>query len=155
MKMQRTNSVGDQTSWHSGTQTHCRLVKRNFSFVCSVFCGGAAGWVFKYHCGLSMCEYFFVSVYSCSYSQCGLPWFQGMMSPIPPISGASLRDVLGSLVLSIVGGTKPLPASLTSTLLSPPFFLFRSSCHYWPFYSTHISSVGFGLLLVDGLFTCS
>ncbi|XP_016341212.1 pyridoxal-dependent decarboxylase domain-containing protein 1-like [Sinocyclocheilus anshuiensis] len=32
-------------------------------------------------------------------------------SRVPPISGGSLRDVLGSLILSIVGGTNPLPAS--------------------------------------------
>lgn len=50
---------------------------------------------------------------------------------IPPISGGSLRDVLGSLILSIVGGTNPLPApffhsfssSSSSFLLSFQFFL--------------------------------
>ena len=62
-----------------------------------------------------------VCVCSCGYSQCGLPWFQGEVSPIPPISGASLRDILGSLMLSIVGGIKPLPVFLTSPLSSFSF----------------------------------
>lgn len=71
-------------------------------------------WVFLYVC-----------VYNCSYSQCGLAWFQGVVSPIPPISGASLRDVLGSLMLSIVGGTKHLPVPNPPTL-SPPSVFFLS-----------------------------
>lgn len=71
-----------------------------------------------------------VCVYSCGYSQCGLPWFQGKVSPIPPISGASLRDFLGSLMLSIVGGTKPLPLTLTSPFPSVlPSLPFLASCH--------------------------
>lgn len=52
--------------------------------------------------------------------ECGLPRFQGKVSPIPPISGASLRDFLGSLMLSIVGGTPSLCLSpLTSS--TPPY----------------------------------
>lgn len=38
-----------------------------------------------------------------------VPWFQGAVchSRVPPLSAASLRDVLGSLILSIVGGIYP------------------------------------------------
>lgn len=38
-----------------------------------------------------------------------VPWFQGAVSHsrVPPLSAASLRDVLGSLILSIVGGIHP------------------------------------------------
>lgn len=52
----------------------------------------------------------------------GYPWFQGKVWSIPPISGASLRDILGSLMLSIVGGTKPLPSfrQLHLSIPSPP-----------------------------------
>lgn len=99
----------------------------NFSFisVSSIHCRAAVVWIFSttvfVTCeSASVCvSTFSLCIYSCSYSQCGLPWFQGMTSPIPPISGASLRDVLGSLMLSIVGGTKPLPVSLIPTSISP------------------------------------
>lgn len=62
-------------------------------------------------------DFLFVCLYNCSYSQCGLLWFQGVVSLIPPISRASLQDVLGSLMLSIVRGAKPLPIFLST--LSP------------------------------------
>lgn len=49
-----------------------------------------------------------------------VPWFQGAVchSRVPPLSAASLRDVLGSLILSIVGGIHP--RSLCSFAPSPP-----------------------------------
>lgn len=61
--------------------------------------------------------------------ECGLPRFQGKVSPIPPISGASLRDFLGSLMLSIVGGTpslclSPLTSSTPPLSLRPPLLPF-------------------------------
>lgn len=69
-----------------------------------------------------------VGVCSYGYSQCELPWFQGEVVQILPISGASLRDILGSLILSIVGGTKPLsfPSPPPSSFLSSYFSFFLS-----------------------------
>lgn len=93
--------------------------------------------------------------HSCSYSQCGLPWFQGMVASIPAISGASLRDVLGSLMLSIVGRTKPLPVALPHHPSPLILFFFFCSCHSLPFSFTYISSVVSELPLADTLFTSS
>lgn len=86
----------------------------------------------------------FLRLCGCGYSPCGLPWFQGKVWPIPPISGASLRDILGSLMLSIVGGTKPLSVSASSISSFPHLlFFFLSSCHSSPaFLLTHISTAG-------------
>lgn len=54
-----------------------------------------------------------------------VPWFQGAVSHsrVPPLSAASLRDVLGSLILSIVGGILPrslCPLAPSARCVSPP-----------------------------------
>lgn len=96
----------------------------------------------------------FLHMCGCGYSPCGLPWFQGKVWPIPPISGASLRDILGSLMLSIVGGTKPLSPSASPISPFPHPFTFLSSCHSSrPFLLTHISTSGY--LGLHWLMDCS
>lgn len=161
--------MGSKSS-QNGTQTHRTFVKE-FQFCLSHphSLWNAAVWVLipLYLLDMNVYEFagpcvsvFCMCVHSCSYSQRGLPWFQGEVSPIPPISGASLQDVLGSLMLSIVGGTKSLPVSLTTPFPFPfpsvlPSLPFLSSCHSRPFSFTHISSAVFGSPLADGLFTSS
>lgn len=97
----------------------------------------------------------FLRVCGCGYSQCGLPWFQGKVWPIPPISGASLRDILGSLMLSIVGGTKPLSPCASSISPFPHLFSFFYLLVILPppFLLTHISTGGY--LGLHWLMDCS
>lgn len=127
---EQSKSVWGSDLSHSGTQTDSSFER------CRIFLFGVASCVHLEDAAVLSTtvvvgyEYVWAcrsNSLFCDYSQCGLPWFQGKVSPIPPISGASLRDFLGSLMLSIVGGTKPLPVSLTApSPLSSPFF--SSSC---------------------------
>ncbi|CDQ82620.1 unnamed protein product [Oncorhynchus mykiss] len=58
------------------------------------------------------------------------------LSRIPPISGGSLRDLLGSLILSIVGGTNPLFPACSPLSFSGTHLLKQQSVHSW-FLSNH------------------